>query len=90
MDEGEQYDCVLMDWEMPEMDGLQACKAIRKWEQEENKPKTIIVALTARALSDYEKQAFEEGMQGFLKKPVDQDALFKSLILIMKDSDVYE
>lgn len=86
IDNHQYYDCVLMDWEMPEMDGLQACKEIRAWEEKEGLEKTAIIALTAHALSDYEKLAYEEGMQGFLKKPVDQDALFKNLILIMKDS----
>lgn len=79
----ERYDCVLMDWEMPEMDGLSACKQIRAWENKNRKPRTPIVALTAHVLSDYEQQAYAAGMQGFLKKPIDQNALFQSLFLTL-------
>jgi CheY-like chemotaxis protein len=79
----ERYDWVLMDWEMPEMDGLTACKQIRAWENKNGRPRTPIVALTAHVLSDYEQQAYAAGMQGFLKKPIDQNALFQSLFLTL-------
>jgi CheY-like chemotaxis protein len=75
------YDWVLMDWEMPEMDGLSACKQIRAWEEKNARPVTPIVALTAHVLSDYEQQAYAAGMQGFLKKPIVPGALYQSLFL---------
>lgn len=81
----QHYDCILMDWEMPEMDGLTAARKILSWEKFENKPRSLIVALTAHVLSDYEAQALEVGMKGFLKKPIDQDALFQNLILLLKE-----
>lgn len=80
---GQHYDWILMDWEMPEMDGLTACKQIRAWEIKTSRPVTPIVALTAHVLSDYEQQAYAAGMQGFLKKPIDQNALYQSLYLTL-------
>ncbi|HVK98374.1 MAG TPA: ATP-binding protein [Dongiaceae bacterium] len=81
-----QYDAVLMDWEMPEMDGLTACRRIRAWEADQGLPLTPIVALTAHVLSDNERQAYAAGMQGFLKKPIDQDALYQALLRALQKS----
>ena len=84
VEEGERYDCILMDWEMPEWDGITAARRILSWERRKGKPESLIVALTAHVLSDYEAQATEVGMKGFLKKPIDRDALFNNLIMLSK------
>lgn len=85
-DQEERFDWILMDWEMPELDGLSACKQIRAWEIKQHKPRTPIIALTAHVLSDYEQQAYAAGMQGFLKKPIDQNALLQSLHLTLDNT----
>ena len=84
-EQGQRYDCILMDWEMPEMDGPTAARRILGWERHTDQPASLIVALTAHVLSDYEKQAMELGMKGFLKKPLDADALFRNLIVLLKE-----
>ena len=90
VEEGQRYDCILMDWEMPEWDGVTAARRILSWERRKGKPTTLIVALTAHVLSDYEAQATEIGMKGFLKKPVDRDALFSNLIVLLREQQVQE
>ena len=68
----EKYDLVLMDIQMPVMDGYAATKAIRDWEKEQNIPKTNILALTANALySDVEKTV-AVGCDGHLSKPINK------------------
>jgi CheY-like chemotaxis protein len=68
------YDLVLMDCQMPEMDGYQTTQAIRK--QEQNTGKHIpIVALTANALKDDEQKCLMSGMDDYLSKPIRKSAL---------------
>lgn len=64
----QRFDIVLMDVQMPQMDGLQACSAIRDYEQTIGR-RTPIVALTARAMSDDRTDCLKAGMDGFLSKP---------------------
>lgn len=75
----DHYAAILMDWEMPEMDGVSACREIRRWERSVERSPIPIIALTAHALEHYEKEAYKAGMQDFLTKPVDIDRLGKSL-----------
>jgi CheY-like chemotaxis protein len=84
--EGATYDCILMDWEMPEMDGVTAARRILEWERRHNKPASIIVALTAHVLPEYEAQAAEVGMRGFLKKPLEREVLCKTLVMLLQQS----
>ena len=70
----ESFDIVLMDIQMPEMDGFEATAAIR------NHPNPFIscipiVALTAHAVNGYEERCLSSGMNGFVTKPVDKDKL---------------
>ncbi len=65
----QQFDLVLMDIQMPHLDGLKACQQIRLWEQQQNKPLLPIIALTASVLDDDKTAAKEAGMQGFASKP---------------------
>ncbi len=66
--ERKQYDLVFMDIQMPEMDGLEATKQIRKLRSGSEQPS--IIALTAHAMEGDRKRCLEAGMDGYISKPV--------------------
>ena len=75
----EPYDVVLMDLQMPEMDGFEATRAIRQRERDTDASPTPIVALTARASREDEAQCRAAGFDGFLAKPFRSQQLFEAL-----------
>ena len=72
---GERPDMILMDVQMPVMDGLTATRHIRQWESDNAAPRVPIVALTAGAFDDDRQRCMECGMDDFLAKPVSVKAL---------------
>ena len=70
------FDLVLMDMQMPVMDGLTATAAIRAIEAAERRPRTPLVMLTANALPEHVEAARGAGADGHLSKPITLDALF--------------
>ena len=81
----EIFDAVLMDIQMPEMDGLEATRVIRKKKDQGNLP---IVAMTAHTLKEDKAKCIAAGMNGYISKPIHQEKLFKTLIsFIYKESD---
>ncbi|MFN8589481.1 MAG: PAS domain S-box protein [Candidatus Eisenbacteria bacterium] len=78
------WDVVLMDMQMPVMDGLQSTRAIRAWEAEQQLPRTPIVAVTAHTLDDDRAAAFEAGMDGFVGKPIVPDELLKVIASLVR------
>ncbi len=68
------YDLILMDCQMPEMDGYQATQAIRRWELGQQR-RVAIVAMTAAAMKSDREQCIESGMDDYITKPVDIHAL---------------
>jgi PAS domain S-box-containing protein len=68
-----KYDVVLMDIQMPDMDGLEATRQIRKRFTGNKRP--WIIAMTANAMDSDRKNCFESGMDGYLSKPVRIEAL---------------
>ncbi len=76
--EEEAFACVLMDIQMPVMDGLQASCSIREMEKITG-GYLPIVALTAHALSEDRDRCFSVGMDGFLTKPIRREALFEEI-----------
>ena len=78
----EEFDAVLMDIEMPKMDGIEATIAIRLGKENIINPNIPIIALTAHALKDYEEKSFKAGMNSYLTKPVDIDKLSEILIAV--------
>ena len=64
---GQAYDLLLMDINMPEMDGIETLSHIRKLETDENVP---VIALTADALEGAEDKYVAQGMQGYTSKPI--------------------
>ena len=63
------FDLILMDVQMPELDGLQATRAIRQHEATHGRPPVPIVALTARVMEDDERRCRSAGMTGYMGKP---------------------
>jgi CheY-like chemotaxis protein len=76
---GTPYDLVLMDVQMPELDGIEAAQRIRALETGASGRRTPILALTANALVEHRHACFEAGMDGFLIKPVDREKLVEAL-----------
>jgi CheY-like chemotaxis protein len=75
---GGSFDVILMDIEMPEMDGVEAASQIRR--AFEGRPRPYIVALTANAQSSARDTYLEAGMDDYLSKPVDEGALIATLM----------
>ena len=69
------YDLVLMDCEMPVLDGFEATRQLRKWETSAGRPRTPVVALTAHIFSEHRERAREAGMDGHMAKPVEMSQL---------------
>ena len=74
--ENDSYDLVLMDLQMPEMDGLEATKEIRKDKKYDNLP---IIAMTAHTIKGSRDQCIEAGMNDFISKPINRKELISTL-----------
>ncbi|SKA74211.1 PAS domain S-box-containing protein [Paucidesulfovibrio gracilis DSM 16080] len=75
----ERFDCILMDVQMPDMDGLEATKQIRSGKSGVNPKKIPILALTAHAMEGDRETFLKAGMNSYLAKPVEMEELRKEL-----------
>jgi signal transduction histidine kinase/ActR/RegA family two-component response regulator len=73
------WDLILMDVQMPVMDGPTATREIRRREAEQRLPRTPIIALTANTMSHQIAEYMAAGMDGHIAKPIEADALFQAL-----------
>nr|WP_276583778.1 response regulator [Pseudomonas sp. RIT-PI-AD] len=73
--EREDFDLVLMDVQMPGMDGRQTTEAIRRWEESHESGPVPIVALTAHALANEKRALLQSGMDDYLTKPISERQL---------------
>ncbi|WP_051295136.1 response regulator [Maridesulfovibrio bastinii] len=74
-----KYDLVLMDIEMPVTDGYQATEQIRKYEAENGKERTPIIAVTAHVMAENREKAYKSGCDLFLTKPVKKADLISTI-----------
>lgn len=77
------YDAILMDIQMPNLDGYMATEKIRKLNNPE-KSDIPIIAMTANAFEEDRKKALDSGMDGFVSKPVEMNRLFETLAEIIR------
>ncbi|MCL1823190.1 MAG: ATP-binding protein [Oscillospiraceae bacterium] len=77
--EENHFDVILMDIQMPEMNGIEATRAIRKSENRADAHKIPIIAMTANAFDEDGEKSIEAGMNAHVSKPIDNDRLFSLL-----------
>ena len=83
----ELFDIVLMDCQMPIMDGYETTEAIRQWEKDtENPTRLPIVALTANVTPEDIQRCFEAGMDAYCSKPINPTALFKEMKWLLEEN----
>ncbi len=80
------WDVILMDVQMPRMDGPTAARAIRAREEAEGRPRTPIIALTANAMSHHEKEYLDAGMDALTPKPIELERLLGALDAVLSPS----
>ena len=81
------YDAVLMDVQMPNMDGFAATRAIRALEDKE-KSRIPVIAMTANAFEEDKRKCEEAGMDGFIPKPLDIKQLIAELVRVSRKEEV--
>jgi PAS domain S-box-containing protein len=74
------YDLVLMDMQMPVMDGLTAVREMRKMEREKGEEETRVIAMTGNSSEEDIKECFQAGYSAHLSKPIKKDQLFNAVI----------
>lgn len=79
----QRVDVVLMDIQMPILDGHQASQRIREWERSQQQSSTPIIALTASVLEQDRQLALAAGMNGFASKPIDVTALMGEIAKVL-------
>jgi CheY-like chemotaxis protein len=73
------YDLVLMDIQMPVMDGYTATHHIRRWERQQGRQPVPILALTAYGMKDEEQKSLQSGCTGHLIKPIQKSSLLAAI-----------
>jgi CheY-like chemotaxis protein len=73
------YELVLMDIQMPHMNGIEATREIRAWEAATNRRPIPIIAVTANALPEQVQAYLEAGMTGFIAKPIESGRLIAAM-----------
>jgi len=82
----DDYDLVLMDCQMPLLDGFEATELIRAWEENENVEPNTIIAITANALEEDRQRCIDAGMNDYLPKPFTVDQLRQMLTKHLESS----
>lgn len=78
-DHGQNFDAILMDCEMPELNGYEATEEIRHWEVDQNTEDVRIIALSAHAMEEHIDKAYAHGMNSYLTKPISRSKLVEEL-----------
>ncbi len=73
------YDLILMDIQMPVMDGFDAARSIRSWEKGTKAERVPIIALTAHAMAGYREKCLENGMEDYITKPIKKKTLLDTI-----------
>ena len=84
------YDCILMDLQMPDMDGTEATIHIREMYQQNQITVPPTIALTAHVTDEHRQQCADAGMVGFITKPIDHNTLIRELLRITRCELVQE
>ncbi len=80
------YDLILMDIQMPNMDGYKAAQCIRHLD-DKTKAEIPIIAMTANAFAEDRKRAFDAGMNGHIAKPIDVEKLGVVILSVLKKQE---
>jgi len=86
--ENSNYDVIFMDIQMPVMNGIEATKAIIKYEKESNLDHTPIIAVTANALKGDRERFISEGMDEYVSKPIDLEKFIMVLKIFFPVSNI--
>ncbi|HYP08753.1 MAG TPA: response regulator [Bryobacteraceae bacterium] len=86
MYQGNTYDVILMDVQMPELDGMEATGAIRRAEKDAHR-RVPIIALTAHSMKGDQERCLAAGMDAYLSKPIRQEDLFRLLAAVCGKGD---
>ena len=80
------YNLVFMDIQMPEMDGYEATRLIRQFEEANGRSRSAIVAMSANAFMEDVENAYSAGMDGYITKPVSMEEIRSALRKYLKAS----
>ena len=83
----QDWDIVLMDVQMPNMDGLDAARAIRTAEHADRRRRTPLIALTASAMDHQVKECLDSGMDAVVAKPIEALRLVTVMASVLKGQD---
>jgi signal transduction histidine kinase/CheY-like chemotaxis protein/HPt (histidine-containing phosphotransfer) domain-containing protein len=84
------YDAILMDCQLPTMDGFEASRQIRAWESQQNAKRVPIIAVTAHVMAGDAEACFQAGMDDYLPKPFDLSKLQRILGRWLPQADGHE